>query len=66
MWQFTGLFLIIIGSLKEAEPSNVTVAVAGIFTKTRFKKIVKVSLHALWSLGDAGIYRIVSSHYWIT
>ncbi len=38
MQEFTGLFLIIIGSLKEAEPSNATVAVAGIFTKTRFTR----------------------------
>jgi len=34
MWQFTELFLIVIGSLKEAEQSNATVAAVGIFTKT--------------------------------
>ncbi len=67
MQQFTGLFLINIGSLKDAEPSNATVAVAGAFSpKQDLPDIVKVTLHALWFLGDAAIYRIVSNHYWIT
>jgi hypothetical protein len=42
MWEFTGFFLINIGSLKEVKPSNATVAVDDISPKQILPEIVKV------------------------